>query len=130
MIDNHLRARVQEVRDHAEQPAHHWRHMDPSWNPGTDDRHKLVTEFGYRVVFSISLKESMPPIRHLSVSVPGTGYPHETAVLVLAKLFGFTGDNQETMTPDPSWAISLDPNERCIIVAQIMEAADRGVMVS
>lgn len=90
----------------------------------------METTFGYRAIYSITVVPDYPPFRHLSISVPGTGYPHGHAVWALARLFGFTGGDESSMLPDPSWNTNLDLKERCIVVAQLIEPEDRGVMVS
>lgn len=128
-IDEDLRSCCEAVRAFAE--THPWRHMDPSWNPGTHPGHQLDISSGYHVVFSITLVPGLPPMRHLSISAPSQGrLPNPRMACFLAPLFGFFGGEEGSTEPAEGWAISIDPVEMCITINQPMRAEDRGVMPS
>ena len=51
--------------------------------------------------------------------VPGGLYPHPSAVLTIAQLFGFTGWDGYTLDAMPDgWVFHLDDQDHCIVVAQ------------
>ena len=114
IIDNDARAKALRVLAHA---SAHLYSANCGWVPGDDER--FVAHLNtYRVVFTFTLEKGKV-WRHLSVSVPGGLYPHPSAVLVIAELFGFTGWDGHTLDNMPDgWVFHLDDQDHCIVVAQ------------
>ena len=90
------------------------------WVPGDD--HRYVGHFNtFRAVFTFT-RRGDDTFRHLTVSVPGRGFPNPIACWSLAELFGFTGwDGKSAKTPD-DWQFGLKDQEHCIVVVQKVAA--------
>lgn len=87
--------------------------------PGEDSRHVLMLN-SFRCVFSFTREFNREIYRHLTVSVRGGKYPNPIAFYVIADLFGFTGwDGRSTEHP-LDWKLDLDPEDRCVVVAQMV----------
>jgi hypothetical protein len=123
IIDDALRFDIDRVLLNAE--AYHYIPGPGVQPPGDDDRFVVRTDFGYKIVFSLT--ESDGSLwRHMSISVPGRHYPNPLVVFEVATLFGFTGwDFSKGPTPAPDWLIHLDDKEECIKVAQIAPVETR-----
>jgi hypothetical protein len=126
IIDEPIRARINEMVQYAR--GHHYvpGRVLP---PGDDPHFVLVTQFGYRAVFSLTLLPS-GLYRHLSVSVlPRVEglLPNPAGVFELAKLFGFpdVGNPFEPEIP-PEMGVKIDKEENCIALVIPVE---RGTML-
>lgn len=122
VIDDETRAKVAAVIAHADK--HHYMPQPGSPPPGDDER--FVAKLGtYRTVFTFTIAEGVL-WRHLSVSVPMKGkFPNPVAVFMIAELFGFTGydSSQHYMaSPPKGWAIHVNDDEHCVVVAQPIAA--------
>ena len=117
IIDDQIKHRVAQVVAWASE--HHFRPQEGDPPPGDDPRHVLLTDFGYRCVFSFTEGDGKL-YRDLSVSVSHQGrYPNEFAFYTLAELFGFTGWDGATIVPLPEeWMVSKDIHFDAIRVAQ------------
>lgn len=116
VIDEAARAQARRVIEHAK--AHPYRPGDPV--PG--DNPDFVAQLGsYRAVFTYT-KSDGTTFRHLSVSVPGRGYPHPAAIFTIAELFGLTGWDGRTLHRAPAdWMVSVNRDEHCVVVGQRIE---------
>jgi hypothetical protein len=87
--------------------------------------YSFQTEFGFRVVFTIThAPEHKPqPFRHLSISVPGKDYPNPMVVFTIAHHLGFTGATVEddVATAPGKWGMATDDKEHCIVVQEPYE---------
>ena len=86
--------------------------------PGDDNR--FVVKLGtYRAVFTITHARDGAVLRQLSVSVPGTKYPHPAAAFMIAHEFGFTGwDEAKPSEPGKDWIAGPHATDKCAVVAQ------------
>ncbi len=81
----------------------------------------------YRAVFTFTHANGMI-YRHLSVSIPPKAegdkevFAGPEAVMMIAQLFGFTGMDEEKLEPPGDWMIRPDPEQGCVVVAQIIGA--------
>lgn len=117
-IDDGARAKVARVLAHAE--THPYR--PPYGTPPGDDDRFVARLNDFRAVFSFTYSGGVI-WRHLSISVPGTKYPNPFAVYTIADMFGFTGWDQRTIEPPPAgWAMDMNAQERCIIIAQAVKS--------
>lgn len=96
--------------------------------PGHDPNLRYEIRDGYGCVFSYSYDtERDLYFRHLSISVPGGLYPAPEAVLEIAKLFGFDGEEPIGDRVFPSeWSLVVNRGEgpiddRCIVVMQPLD---------
>lgn len=124
IIDDNLKARVATILYYASLPAHRYRPHDPHCaKPGVGDNpvHCLTTQFGFRIVFSLTEMPDGLVYRHLSVSVPTANFPNLIVVWTLAELFGFTGWLKGA-EPAPDWQAKINHAEGCIAVVQELEA--------
>lgn len=118
IIDEEARRKVAKVVEYARRPEH-WYDPAASVNPPIpgDDGNMQVHLDTFRCVFSFTLIRGKL-WRHLSVSIPGTKYPKVFATLTIAELFGFTGWDGKSEIPPHSFAITLNMNEHCVVLAQ------------
>lgn len=126
VIDDQARAAVQKVMDWAAKPEN--THLiGPGGKtggkiPGDDER--FVAHLGsYRCVFTFS-KTDEGLFRHLTISVPGKGYPNPVAVCEIARLFAFTGWDGHSPIESLAgkWGMGLGrAAEHCIVVYQRIE---------
>ena len=118
VIDDQARAKARQIREFAEQPEN-WQKIDGSdrdlKTPGTDARY-VVHLNTFRCVFWIT-KALAESHRHLSISVPSSGFPNPHAAFVIAKLFGFEGWDGKTLKPGPDWTIQANHAEHCVVFA-------------
>lgn len=108
VIDDEAKAIAARVIAHAEAHPYHPR---PGSTPPGDDPNFVAKLGTYRAVFTITHSDRMV-FRHLSISVPGKGFPNPLAVMLIGELFGFTGI--ETAPPNKSrtagWFLSTMPS--------------------
>ena len=132
IIDDTARQAAQRVIDFAEKKENHYivgyGGLTAQRPPGDDSRHVLYVsglagdlsgKTGFRCVFSITEADGAT-WRHLSISIPPpTKYPNPYAVYTIAQdLFHFTGWNGRSSEPPASWAMNINKDEHCIVVAQ------------
>jgi hypothetical protein len=117
IIDDQLKAEISVMVRYA--AADHYIPGESAEPPGDDPLHVLITDFGYRCVFSFT---QMPTglYRDLSISVLTKGkWPNPFTAYTLAELFGFTGWDKRTIEPSPkSWMIAKDIHFDAIRFAQ------------
>jgi len=128
VLDDAFKAECQRLRDFAADPKNWYvlgDDMKPPFLPGDKPEYVLQTDFGYRVVLTIThVPTKKPkPFRHLSVSVPGDKAPHPIAVFTFAHHLGFTGATvtDDAVTEPGPWALAQDEDEGCIVVQQDYE---------
>lgn len=121
-LDDAFKAECKRLREHAENPKHWYVLGKTDFVPGDRPEYVIKTEFGYRLVFTIThAPDHKPePFRHLSISVPGKNYPHPVAVWTIAHFLGFTGATvQDDAATEPGpWGIAIDEKEHCIVVQE------------
>ena len=116
VIDEEVKALVGEVVSFAE--GNHYYPGKSEIIPGDDPRH-TVQLLSYRCVFSVTHFPSEPlPMRHLSVSIPGTRYPHPLVFCAIAELFGFTGWDGKSERPPAEWLVVIQKEDHCITAVQ------------
>lgn len=120
VIDDAARWEADRVLHYAE--AHHYVPGPGAKPPG--DEPNFVAHFNtYRAVFSYTRSHGTL-WRHLSVSVPEDGMlPNPFAVWSLADLFGFIGWDQKSQDPPPDWMFSINDQEHCVVVGQVVQPA-------
>ncbi len=93
--------------------------------PGDLAAHVLLLPGGIRAVFSWTVAPK-DVRRHLSISVVGApeSFPSPVIAWTLANFFGFTGGKETqsgvVLQPAPSWVFLADPDERCVVVQEIV----------
>ena len=108
-----------------------WANQPENWSfvakdkepPGHNPAFVMMLEVGFRVVYTHTVLKGRH-YRHLSVSVDGLNYPGEIAALTIATFFGFTGGltlEEMTLRPGPDWLIDVNKDERCMVIAQLLE---------
>jgi Fe-S-cluster containining protein len=120
VIDGQAKAQVKEVLDFASKRENWWTLGQGA--PG--DRPEYVTELThFRCVYSVTLMDGKPH-RHLSISVP-RNIPHPTVAFTIAKMFGFTGGEEQgtgedavVIGPGSDWQIGPHQVERAVIIVQ------------
>lgn len=128
LIDDVAKDKIAKILDYAED--HRYDPFDKSegWEtriPGRNLNLQCMLFDGYRCVFSYTLAPSKTKYyRHLSVSTP-TDYPAPAAVLMIAGLFGFTGEPTGDHPIPKDWMVEMrkktDIDDPCIVVAQERE---------
>jgi hypothetical protein len=112
--------KVLKVKEYADDPRHYY-FVDKGGKtfqkpPGDNPAHVAQLDT-FRCVFSIT-KADGTTWRHLSISVPSTGYPNPFAAFTIAQMFGFTGwDGKNSEFPD-GWLGKVNKEEHCIVLAQ------------
>lgn len=120
VIDEKLKAQAAKVVDYASK--HYYIPGESAAPPGDDPRYTLLTEFGYRCVFSFTAVKGVI-YRDLSVSVRTPGkFPNEFALYTIAtELFGFTGWDGKSRNPPQDWMLDKDIYFDAIRVVQLKE---------
>lgn len=122
------RAATVKVVAYAMEPEHWYRLPLPEGGPVAGDNPNFVVTIpmGYRCVFTWTEHENRL-WRHLTVSVDSDKYPSPEAVVEIARLFGFTGAEDEalprieTMMAEHGWLMSIGHRgEHCIALAQAL----------
>jgi len=132
IIDEVVKERIGAILDYAEDNRFDPTDKSDGWMdriPGNNANLQLVIPDGYRCVFSYTLGPSKSIYyRHLSISTP-KDYPSPQSVLLIAGLFGFTGEPTDTIPIPRDWQIELRKpghqlDDPCIIVAQERQIAE------
>lgn len=121
IIGDAAKAKVQRVLDFALQPENWYqpsRGNDQAVTPPGDDKRHVVTLDTYRCAFSIIVDAKEMPWRHLSISVPSEKYPNPFAAYTIAELFGLSGWDGKSVEPPNGWALSVNAEEHCVVLAQ------------
>jgi hypothetical protein len=126
VIDDALKAECRRLREFAEVPRNWYVVGKTTLVPGDKPEYVIETEFGFRVVFTITHApfHKPDPFRHMSISVPGDKFPHPVVVWTIAHHLGFTGaDVQDDVVLEPAetWGVAMDRDERCMVVQQPYE---------
>lgn len=128
-LDDAFKEACRQLREFAER-RENWYVLDENLEapfvPGDRDEYVLRTEFGYRVVFTITHAPSQreQPFRHMTISVPAEGKsPNPVAVFTVAHHLGFTGAKVEddVATEPGRWALATDWDDECIVVQEPYE---------
>lgn len=118
VIDEAAKAKARAVCEYAERPEN-WYDITGSDRqlliPGNNPQHVIRLDT-FRCVFSIT-KSPDGLYRHLSISVPSSGFPNPYAAFTIAEMFGFAGWDGKTAKPGPDWLISANHAEHCVVVA-------------
>lgn len=122
MIDDENKAKVARVKQYAEQPANWYRPFSAKDTalkiPGDNPQH-VCNLNSYRCVYTITVAIDQSLFKQLSISVPGEFYPHPTAAMMIATMFGFTGWNEQIHDRLPEgWLGSANKEDHCIILVQ------------
>jgi hypothetical protein len=122
VIDDDARKEAARVIGYAE--ANHYSPERAEQVPGNNPN--FVAEFGtFRAVFTYTQVCVGCLYRHLSISIPGLGYPHPAAVFMIAELFGFTGWDGKTIDAAPDgWILEIHQEEDCIVLAQLCDPTE------
>jgi hypothetical protein len=114
LIGPEERTKISHVRSYAEENPYY---PGADEVPGSDDNYVCMLGT-YRCVFTITRHKGLVA-RHLSISVPGEGYPHPESAFTIADEFGFTGWDQKTVDRLPkTWFGSLSKKDHCIVLIQ------------
>ena len=128
VLDDALKAECGRLREFAEDPKHWYLFGETDFVPGERPGYILMTDFGFRIVFTITHapEHSPKPFRHMTISVSGKNFPNPVAVYTLAHQLGFTGATVkgDVVTEPGPWALAVDDDDHCIIVQQPYEASD------
>jgi hypothetical protein len=115
MIDDAARAKIARVVAYA---------MDHPYIPGPrapvpgDDPHFVAHLNTYRAVFTFT-HSAGKVYRHLSISVPGKGYPNPAAAFLIASEFGFTGWDEKQIDRLPEgWLMDVNDADHCVVLGQ------------
>lgn len=125
VINDAFRAECRRLREFAEDPKNWYLFGEADWVPGDRPEYVLRTGAGYRVVFTITHAPQFrpEPFRHMTISIPGEGYPHSDVVLIMAHQLGFTGAevDGDVVTRPGRWNVGVDEDEGCVVVQQPYE---------
>lgn len=123
VIDDLAKAEVKRVKDFSLKPENHYIADKTGFSfqrpPGDDPRHVAQLNT-YRCVFSITEIDGKN-WKHLSISIPNSGktYANPIAAFSIAELFGFSGwDGHTTNSLPEDWAIKINQEEHCVVLAQ------------
>jgi len=77
-------------------------------------------------VFSYTVDDQQDKVvRHLTISVPGSGLPNPYMVKAIARIFGFTGEEREGEMFPAGWVVGPKRagaiDDECIVVGQVIE---------
>lgn len=128
VIDDAAKEKIAHILDYAEDHRYDPSDKSAGWEsriPGRNPNLQCMLYDGYRCVFSYTLGPSKSVYyRHLSISVPNN-YPAPAAVLMIAGLFGFTGQPTGADPIPQGWRVEIRNgngiDDPCIIVAQERE---------
>ena len=116
VIDDAIRARIKDIVIYA--GTHFYRPGPDVPPPGDDEHFVLVTQFGYRAVFSFTQIDDVL-LRHLSVSVLPVekgNMPNPASFFALAELFGFPNiGNPFQPKKIDGLEIHLQDDDNCIV---------------
>ena len=128
VIDDAFKAECRRLREFAENPKNWYElgeNLEPPFVPGDRPEYVLKTEFGFRVVFTITHVPSHrpQPFRHMTISVPGENQPNPTVVFTIAHHLGFTGavTTDGVATEPGKWGIAANREDDCITVQEPYE---------
>ena len=141
LIDEKVKARAAEILAYAEDHRYDPSDKSEGWEnriPGRNVNLQCMIYDGYRCVFSYTLSPSKSKYyRHLSISINNRfngapypsvkqDYPAPTAVMVIAGLFGFTGEPTGDSPIPKNWMVEMRPSghptdDPCIVIAQERE---------
>jgi hypothetical protein len=126
-LDYDFKAECARLREFAEKQENWYVLGKTTVVPGDEPEYSFQTEFGFRVVFTIThAPEHKPqPFRHLSISVSGKDYPNPVAVYTIAHHLGFTGATvkDDVATEPGKWGMAVDDEEHCIVVQEPYDGA-------
>lgn len=137
LIDDKAKGAIAKILEYAEDHRYDPSDRSEGWEsriPGRNLNLQCVIYDGYRCVFSLTLSPSKGQYyRHLSISIsnrfdgspfprPSQDYPAPQAVLVIAGLFGFTGEPTGDHPIPRDWMVEMrkqtDVDDPCIVIAQ------------
>ena len=124
------KAHIQKVIAYASDPANVYNPFKPGEKKAPGDDLNYVVILGLqktlRVVFSLTrcAPDSQMLYRHMSVSSKFGGCPNPILVYAIAKAFGFTGPEMWPGALPKTWAVALDEDQKCAIVAEPITARD------
>jgi hypothetical protein len=128
IIDETVKAEIARVVRYAD--AHWYRPARGEPHPTMNPAHEVTFPFGWRCVFSYTLRENEKVrgqlYRQLLVSLTVVGdpdcYPSPIAFFTIAELFGFTGRKLTDGIKIPEdWFVDINREERSIMILQETE---------
>ncbi len=121
-LDSDFKAECARLREFAEKPENWYAIGRTTVVPGDQPGYSFMSEFGFRVVFTITdAPDHIPQLfRHLSISVPSKDYPNPVVVYTIAHHLGFTGAivKDDIATEPGRWGMAIDDKEHCIVVQE------------
>lgn len=112
-------AKARKLVEYAEDPKHWYYPEKANGVPGNLPEYQVKLD-SFRCVYTHTVVESTH-FRHLSISVPGEGFPNPVAAFNIAVLFGFKGavmENGVAVKPGEDWGLDINDEEHCAVIVQ------------